>query len=108
MVQGISRGEWTGSQLKALVFSALDELNEQRPPHERFAKALDTPLAGESATFDSLAFVNFVVLVERQLEQHLGIEVSLLGDERLDLSAFQTVGDLIDQLASLLATRHDD
>lgn len=95
----------TATQLREAVYATLDDLNAQRPASERLAKALDTPLSGANGALDSLAFVNFIVMLEQRLDGSLAMPVSLLDDERLDPTAphFQTVGNLITYLAALRA-----
>lgn len=92
------------SIIRDAVFAAIDELNEQRAPHERLTKALDGRLAGDDSPLDSLAFVNLIVGVEQRLDGVLGTPVSLLDDERLDPTdaSFSTVGSFITYLESLL------
>jgi acyl carrier protein len=77
------------TRLRDLVFAAIDEINEQRPPQERLAKSLDTALTGEHGALDSLAFVNFIVALEQQLDAAFGVPISLLDDEHLDPAADQ-------------------
>lgn len=92
------------TQLREIVFEALDGLNEHRSPADRVSQALDTPLAGEGGPLDSLAFVNLVVGLEQRLEQTMGVTFNFFGDERLDPSggAFRTVQSLIDCLETLI------
>ena len=47
-----------------LVYSAIDELNQQLPPAKRVAKSEATPLTGSSGALDSLGFLNLIVIVE--------------------------------------------
>jgi acyl carrier protein len=91
------------TQLRDAVFAAIDELNAQRPPHERLPKALDTALTGEHGPLDSLAFVNLIVALEQRLDAMFGTTMSLLDDERLDPTAgqFRTVQALIDYLETM-------
>jgi acyl carrier protein len=89
------------------VFSAIDELNEQRVPHERLAKSPDTALTGEHGPLDSLAFVNLIVALEQRLDGIFGTPLNLLDDEHLDPTAgqFRTVGALVDYLERIRQTR---
>jgi len=91
------------AQLREAVFAALDDLNAQRPPHQRLPKALDTALTGEHGPLDSLAFVNFIVALEQRLDAMFGTTMSLLDDERLDPTAgqFRTVQALIEYLEEM-------
>lgn len=91
------------------MYEALDDLNEQRPPASRLTKALDTALAGDGGTLDSLAFVNLIVGLEQRLEEKLGITVNFFDDERLDPAAgpFRSVQTLIEHLETLVSRKVD-
>ena len=96
-------------QVRDVVFEALDTLNEHRAPTERLPKALDTPLAGDGGSLDSLAFVSLIVGLEQRLEEKLGKTVNFFQDEHLDPTAgpFRSVQTLIDHLEALLSRSGD-
>lgn len=91
------------TQLRDVVFAAIDEVNEQRAPDARLEKTLDTALTGEHGPLDSLGFVNLVVAIEQRLDAIVGAPVSLLDDERLDPTAdhFRTVKTLVEYLEQI-------
>lgn len=59
-----------------VVFAAVDELNLLRPPEKQLVKQLDADLS----ELDSLDLVNLIVETELQIEDILGISVSLSGE----------------------------
>lgn len=93
------------SQLQDAVFGALDEVNQHRGAAQRLAKAPDTVLSGDAQALDSLGLVNFVVALEQRLDGVFPQPLSLLDDERVDLSSehFRTVGAVIAYLEQLHA-----
>lgn len=93
------------TQLREVVFAALDELNELRPADDKLPKTLETALVGDLGRLDSLAFVNLIVILEQRLEKVVQMPLTLLDDEQLDLSGshFNTVEDLIAHLEALLS-----
>jgi acyl carrier protein len=52
-------------------------LNELRPSDNAVPKALEAVLLGDGALLDSMDFVNFVVAVEDQLSETLGVSISI-------------------------------
>jgi hypothetical protein len=91
-----------------IIFSAIDELNQQLPQPQRLAKSVDTPLAGESATLDSVALVNLIVITEQKLEDHFNVSLSLAEDGlgSTEEGPFQCVGTLGDHISLLLERNH--
>lgn len=55
-------------RMKALVFAALDTVNQQLSPAERLPLELSTPLQREDTAMDSLALLTFFVAVEENLK----------------------------------------
>jgi acyl carrier protein len=65
----------------AVVYQAVDRLNETLPPDKRVPKDRDTRLIGAGGHLDSLGAVNLIVETEEAVEERLGIRINL-GDER--------------------------
>ncbi len=87
----------------ALVFRAIDRVNELLPAPAALAKAPHTVLGGTGSALDSMGMVNLMAAVEDEVAEHYGRELSLVdarignGDDPLE-----TVGTLIAFLASKL------
>jgi hypothetical protein len=60
-----------------LVYSAIDELNQQLPAAKRLAKSATTPLTGSDGALDSLNFLNLIVLVEDKANAAHGTSIAL-------------------------------
>jgi D-alanine--poly(phosphoribitol) ligase subunit 2 len=83
---------------------AIDAFNEQLPEARRLAKSPQTVLFGKSGRLDSLGLVSFIVEVEQQVEEELGITISL-ADERAmsqQKSPFMTIQSLSDYVSLLV------
>ncbi|THB66240.1 MAG: hypothetical protein D6E12_11020 [Desulfovibrio sp.] len=68
-------------QIIACIVDALKELNEELNLAELNEPDESTPLYGTRGTLDSMALVNLCVLVEENIEEELGLAISLT-DER--------------------------
>ena len=94
----------TREQVTQAVFTAVETVNRSRPPTQRLARSLDAALMGEGAVLDSLGMVNLIVAIEEELEDALGVPVSI-ADEPAQAKAdgrFRTVGSLVDYLMSVM------
>jgi D-alanine--poly(phosphoribitol) ligase subunit 2 len=85
------------------VFSAIDVLNQQLPPHQKLPKSLETILYGPSVELDSLTFVSFIVEVEQQIQAIVNTPIDLTDDALLSRSTnpFQTIGALINYISEV-------
>lgn len=91
----------TGSQNKiiAAVYAAVDELNLLRPPEKQLSKQHDASLA----ELDSLDLVNLIVETEFQIEELLGIAVSLSGEtSTVGRDALENLGAFINEAQVIL------
>ncbi len=78
------------------IYSALDELNRQRPSDRRLPRDKKTALTGASGALDSLELVTFVVAVEQRIEDAFGESVTLTDADlwARENGPFTTVGTL--------------
>ena len=65
----------THEQVTALVYAAVDEVNKDLTDEQQLIKAPATVLFGRDATIDSMALVSFIVAVEEQIHDQLGISL---------------------------------
>lgn len=86
------------------IYEAIRELNGQLPPEERLTTAPETVLQGEGAALDSLALINFLVLLEDGVEARLGRRVVLLDERHMaaENGPFRTVETLAAHVTSAL------
>ncbi len=90
--------------IKAVVYAAIDELNEQQPADKQVEKSLEAPLFGKGAKLDSLALVNLIVEVEGGIADELDAMITLVDEKAMSQkqSPFRTVGALSDYIAVLI------
>jgi hypothetical protein len=91
--------------IQAVVFEAIDRVNEVLLDESAVAKDTGTILLGDGAVLDSMGFVNFVVALEERLKDTTGISLSVV--EELNAAnngapAPATVNDFIEFLSGLL------
>src|SRR5687767_14532636 len=93
------------SQIAEAAYRAFDGANELVAATDVPHASDDVVVVGDGASFDSMGFVNFVVLLEEELERRLGRTVSVIsilssvsqsGNSPLTLG--QVVNLLTDQL----------
>ena len=86
------------------IYAAIDEANQDRHGKPPLEKAPDTPIHGAESGLDSLDLVNFVVVVEDNLEQAFGTAVMLSDDRALgaEPNPFRSVGNLAEYVESQL------
>jgi acyl carrier protein len=80
----------------ALVYRAVDALNEQLAPADRLPASPETPLLGDTGTIDSVQLVNLIVATEELLLDVYDRSVSLADDRAFSRarSPFLTIGSL--------------
>lgn len=91
-------------KIKALLWSAVDELNLQLRRDQRLAKSTAEPLTGEGGRLDSLGLINLLVLTEQRIEAEFGCNVMLADDRAMaaEPSPFATLGTLAEHIQKVL------
>jgi acyl carrier protein len=97
-------------RVKGVIYSALSELNVQRPRGEQVEQSLSTTLFGAGGRLDSLALANFIVIAEAKLEGSLGFQIDLTQDDPFssETGHFRTVQSLIDYISRLVQQGNED
>jgi hypothetical protein len=86
---------------RALVYQAIDVVNQQLPPAKRLRKSPDTIIVGAGGSLDSLGVVNFVIALEEKVSDATGAAVQLLEDNMIaDGGPFNTVDSLARHIAA--------
>ena len=88
--------EHSEEEILGIVYRAIDAVNPQLPPERRVEKSPDEALFGREGKLDSLGLVNLVVAVEQELEDALGVSLTLADEKALSerSSPFRTVSAL--------------
>lgn len=80
-----------------LIFSAIDEVNQQLPPEKRLAKSETSLIAGSDGKLESLTILSLIIsaegLVDSALNTSVGLASALLESEG---TLPRTVGELAD------------
>ena len=95
----------TSDEVDAIIFHALEALNQDLAPEDRIVVSRATPLFGPDAASDSLGFVSLIVDVETALIVDHGLSISLADDFAASRtqSPFATVETLRDYILTLAA-----
>tara|TARA_B100001123_G_scaffold446302_1_gene600333 strand:- start:15526 stop:15822 length:297 start_codon:yes stop_codon:yes gene_type:complete len=87
-----------------IVYSAIEEINNDLPKGRQVGTSVDTILFGKSSILDSLGLVNLIVAVEQQIEDELDVGLSLADERAMSQksSPFRTIGTLVQYILMLL------
>jgi acyl carrier protein len=89
-----------------IIYTAIDQLNEQSDDGEKIVKDPDTRLFGGDGGIDSLDLVNLVVAIEHHIEDTTGNTVVLVDEQTMAMenNPFHSVATLSTYLENLLET----
>ena len=92
------------NNVRDIVIISIHEFNEQLESDTRLGVNENTILFGEGSMLDSLGLVNLIVSIEENIEEDLGVTISLANEETIsgESSPFSTVGTLITYLSKQL------
>lgn len=92
-----------------LIFETIDEMNDFLPPGGQLQKSMETHLLGRQGKLDSLALVNFIVMLEQNIADEFGAAVALADEKAFsrDSSPFRTVQTLTDYVTGRLREADD-
>lgn len=84
----------------AVVFQAIDKVNQQLPDEEKIEKSLNEQLIGPASKLDSLGIINFIVAVEEGLQETFASTMTLANENALSPtnSPFKSVRSLVDYI----------
>ncbi|MEI8349021.1 MAG: acyl carrier protein [Candidatus Omnitrophota bacterium] len=91
-------------KVTAIVFAAVEIINQQLSKDEQIDKAMNTPLFYSSGGLDSLGIINLIMTIEQKIQEDLGVNITLANEKALSSqdSPFRTIGNLIDYISLLL------
>lgn len=84
----------------AVLYAAIDDLNEGLAADKRLDRSPDTRLFGDGATLDSLGFVNLVLAIEQRLNDGFGTSIPLA--ETLMADSQTNPPDTVSRLADFI------
>ena len=90
-----------------VIYSSIDEINGSLSNNSKIDKNEYTVIFGKGE-IDSLAFVNFIISIEENVNKEFRASIDLTNEEMLmeDSSPFQTVNTLANYIERLL-TKHN-
>jgi acyl carrier protein len=96
-------------KVEKLMRDAVAEFNADRPSDQQLNDDTLTPLIGKSTLLDSLDLVRLIVAVEEQIQDTLGIRLTLADERAMSESSspFRTLGSLQDYILQRLSERDD-
>jgi len=92
------------TNINSLVLKAVEELNQQRSSEQWLPPSPDTLLSGQEGRLDSLGLVNLILLVEEQIADELGVEITLTDERAMsqENSPFRSVRTLTEYVSQLV------
>jgi hypothetical protein len=84
-------------RILTIIAAAVDEINRTREEKIPTSDLLDLCLYGDAGVFESMHLVSFLSLVEENLEDEFGVEVSLASEKAVSrrVSPFSSVRRLV-------------
>lgn len=89
----------------AAIYRAVDCINGELPPDRQLSKTPDTRLLGSQSVLDSLHLVSLLINVEREVEDMLGVALTLANERALSMkeSPFRTIDSLASYIDVLIS-----
>ena len=94
----------TKTRVAELVYSVVDEINEDLSDRQKLAKSLDCVLFGEGGSLDSLGLVNLIVSTEQRLSDTFGVSITLADERAISQtnSPFTSIGSFVEYIEKRL------
>jgi len=91
-------------KIENLTFSAIKEINEQLPREQQLGESRKTILFGKDGSLDSLGLVNFLVIIEQNIEDEFSVNIVIADEKAMSQkhSPFRTIDTLVDYIEILL------
>ena len=92
------------NQVEQILFSAIEEINEQLPSNHKIVADKSTMLFGKEGLLDSLTLVNLIVSAEQKVQETMNIAITLADDRAMSQknSPFKSVESLANYIVLLV------
>jgi D-alanine--poly(phosphoribitol) ligase subunit 2 len=92
------------NQVNQILFDAIEEINEQLPPHQKIKADQSTPLFGPEGVLDSLTLVKLIVSAEQKVQETLNVAITLADERAISQknSPFKSVASLANYLVMIV------
>ena len=86
--------------IENLIINAVKEINEQLPQEQQVGQSTKTVLFGKDGKLDSLGLVNFLVIIEQNIEDEFDVSFTIADERAMSQkrSPFRTIGTLADYI----------
>ena len=93
------------AKVPAAIYRAVDLINVELPPDRQLSKTPDTRLLGSQSVLDSLHLVSLLINIEREVEDTLGVALTLANERALSMkeSPFRTIESLASYIGVLIS-----
>ena len=100
----IANEGWTAMQVLDLLYKSIEIFESQYDHYGVIEKSPNTSLFGKDGVLDSLGLVSFLLIVEQEIIDALGVEITIADEKAMSLknSPFRTVDSLKSYLETLL------
>src|SRR5262249_7834887 len=94
----------TSESIFAAIYRAVDCINAELPPDRQLSKPPGARLLGPKSVLDSLHLVSFLITVEREVEDTIGVALTLANERALSMkeSPFRTIESLASYIKVLI------
>jgi len=92
-----------------IILKALKELNQQLSPEKRISISTDALLSNDEGPLDSLGLVNLILIVEEQVSNEFGVQISLSDEKTMTQidNPFKSVKTLSDYISRLVEEKQN-
>jgi acyl carrier protein len=95
----------TPEKVLTAIYRAVDLINAELPPDRQLSKTPETLLLGSQSVLDSLHLVSLLINIEREVEDTLGVALTLANERALSMkeSPFRTIESLASYIGVLIS-----
>lgn len=92
------------TQVNQILFDAIEEINEELPPHQKITADHSTQLFGNKGALDSLTLVKLIVAAEQKVLETLNIAINIADERAMSRknSPFKSVESLANYIVLLV------
>jgi acyl carrier protein len=91
------------TDVSSIILRALEEVNSILPPENQIPISTNTLLSSGGRNLDSLGLINLILEVEKEVEDQLGVLISLYDEKAMiqennPFKSVQTLSDYVEKL----------
>ena len=95
----------TEEKILTAIYRAVNSMNAELPPDRPMSKTPGARLLGSQSVLDSLHLVNLLITIEREVEDAIGVTLTLANERALSMkeSPFRTIESLANYIGLLIS-----